>query len=286
MRKLKGFTLVELLVVIAIIALLMGILLPALTRARSAAKRIICANHLKTLMTASVIYSQSYDGWYVPISYYVFNRDFTAIISTNWLQNTAYRRIIAIDDVGKGKKGESDALENSVLNVPAAYLCPEDHISRVAANAAPGGVLCSYSYNCTDFLVRGGWFDSVDNWTTRPIAGHQTQSIKQPSEKLAFTDGIDWWCGWEGANYANGWDKLGEASIGDYRNPTKINPLVYGPVLYRHKPEGANVAFYDGHVSYMAKKEIYITSNYCKHPGMWVANCAIYIKSHSGCGCP
>lgn len=60
--KRKGFTLVELLVVIAVIALLMSILLPALSRARQVAQRIKCGSNLKGIGTAMKTYMDSYNG--------------------------------------------------------------------------------------------------------------------------------------------------------------------------------------------------------------------------------
>ncbi len=57
----KGFTLVELLVVIAIIALLMGILMPALARVRQLAYRLYCGTNLSGIGKAMLIYSNDYD---------------------------------------------------------------------------------------------------------------------------------------------------------------------------------------------------------------------------------
>ncbi len=58
--KRKGFTLVELLVVIAIIALLMGILMPALARVRQLAFRLTCGTNLSGIGKAMLLYANDY----------------------------------------------------------------------------------------------------------------------------------------------------------------------------------------------------------------------------------
>jgi prepilin-type N-terminal cleavage/methylation domain-containing protein/prepilin-type processing-associated H-X9-DG protein len=57
-RRVGGFTLIELLVVIAIIALLMGILMPALSRARKQGQGVRCLSNLKQIGVAAYLYAQ------------------------------------------------------------------------------------------------------------------------------------------------------------------------------------------------------------------------------------
>ena len=62
MKKQKGFTLIELLVVIAIIALLMGILLPALNRVKEQARRQSCSARIRQQLLALNLYASGQDG--------------------------------------------------------------------------------------------------------------------------------------------------------------------------------------------------------------------------------
>jgi prepilin-type N-terminal cleavage/methylation domain-containing protein/prepilin-type processing-associated H-X9-DG protein len=78
-RRVNGFTLVELLVVIGIIALLISVLLPALSKAREQANLIKCGSNLRQCALAAMLYANDFHGNLMP------NFDGNATVPSSWL---------------------------------------------------------------------------------------------------------------------------------------------------------------------------------------------------------
>jgi prepilin-type N-terminal cleavage/methylation domain-containing protein/prepilin-type processing-associated H-X9-DG protein len=119
----RGFTLIELLVVIAIIAVLAGMLLPALSKAKAKGQGIQCLNNLRQLGLAWVMYADDNQGRIVPNHGNVYGQQTWV---TGWLDFSSSYDNINVDYLINNEKDGNYGLLGPYLKNAAVFRCPAD----------------------------------------------------------------------------------------------------------------------------------------------------------------
>jgi prepilin-type N-terminal cleavage/methylation domain-containing protein/prepilin-type processing-associated H-X9-DG protein len=127
-RKICGFTLIELLVVIAIIGILASILLPALARAREAARRASCANNLKQFGLIFKMFSNENNGYFPAGKQWHIN-GFTRAMGFNAmgsLEDEIPDSHIVVSTGASRKSKAGAGIYPEYWNDPNLMICPSD----------------------------------------------------------------------------------------------------------------------------------------------------------------
>ena len=159
-RRTGGFSLVELIVVIGIIAVLAGLLLPALGKARATVLRISCANNLRNIHQATMLYVDDNASWLPPVP---------GVFATYYLNEYLRQNYYKINERTVETDGGFKAL--SFTKMSGVYFCPS--ITKASSSpffsgaAEPTEYYSSYDATCqgNSASTSGGcWIFQTTPW--------------------------------------------------------------------------------------------------------------------------
>jgi len=213
LRRWRGFTLIELLVVIAIIAILVGLLLPAVQKVREAAARTQCSNNLHQIGIALHNYQSAVN--HLPPAYGNAAGEGTGSMFYFILPYIEQSAIFNLGTVPGNPSGnpEPDAYWDNFasMNTPGAnviktYLCPSDPTSQPYATWTNGWVVGTY---CENSLVFGdpnwqGWANNNVYANLANIGSSGTSNTIGVAEKYSRCNGSG--CLWAHGQWNPAWE--------------------------------------------------------------------------------